>query len=142
MEPWNIETLNNIKNPPVPGWPAVQGFMMRRFGKVADLKSILFVVGLRELGARKESYTKEEKQDVMNLAFCSVLALGGYFEISHLDAAGWPHFRQIKPLPPMDVNVQERFIREHIVRYFADNGLVKFREGNSPAGPSKGNVAN
>lgn len=132
MEPWNLEELREHKadnpNAPISGWPAVVGFMMRRFDKIADLKSILFVIGLRELGTRQEKYTKEEKQDVMNLAFSSIMALAGYFEVEYIDANGWHHFKQIKPLPNMTPVEQERLIKGQIVQYFAQTGLIKLRE--------------
>jgi hypothetical protein len=80
------------------GWEEVIGFMEERFGKEADLRSVLFVMGLRELGQKKKKFTKEQKQDLMNLALCKALSTDGYFEVTHLDGEGWPVWKQIKPM--------------------------------------------
>ncbi len=115
-------------------WPEVEEFMAKRFERGVDLKGILFIIGLREMGNQrrvevsegqaKKKYTKEEKQDLMNLALCQATSLDGYFEITHLDEAGWPVWRQIKPMPPMDNKVQEEFIRHYVIRYFESEALI------------------
>lgn len=112
------------KEIPVERWNEVVEFMKQRFSKQADVKEVLFVVGLREFGQKKKKFTKEQKQDLMNLAACKAFSLAGYFEVSHLDAEGWPMWKQVKPLPQMDPKQQEAFIKEHIVRYFESEGLI------------------
>jgi hypothetical protein len=34
------------------------------------------------------------------------------------DEEGWPHFKQLKQLPKMDLMEQELFLKEHILLYF------------------------
>ena len=106
-------------------WKQVEDFMKQRFEKDADVKAVLFVIGLRELGQKKKKFTKEEKQDLMNLALCKALSHSGYFEVSHLDAEGWPFWKQVKPMPQFSNNKQqENFIKEHILYYFREEGLL------------------
>jgi hypothetical protein len=105
-------------------WEKVKEVLKTRFGKDSDVKSVLFIIGLRELGKNKKKFTKEEKQDLMNLAVCKILSPEGYFEVSHLDGDGWPVWKQAKPLPTMNNKEQENFIKEHIIMYFADEGLL------------------
>jgi hypothetical protein len=116
----------DIKNtaPEQEEWNKVIGFIQERFNKEADVKEVLFVIGLRESGKRKKKFTKEEKQDMMNLAACKVFSLNGYFEVSHLDGEGWPVWRQKKPMPQMQPKEQEEFIKKHIVQYFREEKLL------------------
>lgn len=97
---------------------------MQRFGKKPDLEAILFLIGMQEMGALKEKYTKEQKQDLMHVAVCSLLASSGYYEMDHVDEDGWPHFRQLKAVPAMSLPEQEQFIRDHVLLYFQNNGLI------------------
>ena len=106
------------------GWVAVENFMHKRFGKETDVKAVLFVIGLREYGHKKEKFTKEEKQDLMNLAACKVMSLDGYFEVSHLDAEGWPVWKQALPLPKMTPHEQEDFLKSQIISYFKAEKLI------------------
>jgi hypothetical protein len=109
----------------VPRWNEVVEFIKTRFDRPAtDVKEILFVVGLREYGQKKKKFTKEQKQDLMNLAACKSLSLAGFFEVSHLDAEGWPVWKQVKPIPQMDARHQEAFIKENLVHYFESEGLL------------------
>ena len=104
-------------------WADIEKYMLDRFEKEADVKELLFVIGMREFGHKKTKFTKEEKQDLMNLAACKVLSLQGYFEVSHLDAEGWPVWKQAKAIAPMSPTQQEEFIKEHIILYFQDEDL-------------------
>jgi hypothetical protein len=107
------------------GWDNVLQFMQQRFDKEADVKSVLFIIGLREYGHKKKKFTKEDKQDLMNLALCTILTDEGYFSVSHLDAEGWPVWKQSKALPTMSAKEQEDFIKDHIVTYFIEEGLIE-----------------
>lgn len=120
-----ITVLDNYKKVEEnPEWKFVEKLMQERFDKEADLKAILFIIGLREFGKRKRKFTKEDKQDLMNLATCKVLSLSGYFEVSHLDAEGWPMWKQKKPMPKMKVSEQEEFIKSHVIQYFKEEELI------------------
>jgi hypothetical protein len=101
-------------------WAMLSAIIAQRFGKKPDLEAILFLVGVRELGANSHDFTKEQKVDLMHVGLCAVLAPGGFFRLSHLDQDGWPHWEQIQPLPHVDIFSQEVFLKSHIVDYFAD----------------------
>ena len=105
-------------------WKDIEKFMFDRFEKETDLKAVLFVIGLRESGTIKSKYTKENKQDLMNLAACKILSLDGYFEVSHLDAESWPVWKQAKPIPEMNPEQQEQFLKEHVIKYFQEENLI------------------
>jgi len=83
-----------------------------------DLESVLFIIGVHELGQGVKPFTKEEKQDLMHIAICKVLSLSGFYELEGLDEEGWPHWRLIKKLPSFDLLDQEKLLKMHIVEYF------------------------
>jgi len=37
------------------------------------------------------------------------------------DSDGWPHFKQLKNLPVMDLIEQEVFLKDHVLLYFDNN---------------------
>jgi len=105
-------------------WWKLEEKLMERFGKKPDMESILFLVGVQELGAVHEKISKEQKQDLMHVAVCTLLTPSGYYEMEGVDADGWPHFRQLKPLPVMDLIDQENFMKDHVLLYFQANGFI------------------
>ncbi len=99
-------------------WWNLEAKLVERFGKKPDVETILFLIGLQETGLAKEKITKEEKQDLMHVAVCTVLMQSGYYEIEKMDKDGWPHFVQLKELPVLPLNDQENFLKDHILLYF------------------------
>lgn len=99
-------------------WWNLEAKLAERFGKKPDLEAILFLIGVQELGAIKESFNKEQKQDLMHVAVCSLLEESGYYELEKVDDDGWPHFTQLRPLPELGPKEQEDFIKDHVLLYF------------------------
>lgn len=92
-----------------------------RFGKTPDLNAILMMIGIQELRNAQTKFSKEEKQDLMHVAICTLLSQSGFYELDDFDAEGWPHYRQIKPLPERNVMEQEDFLKDHILLYFSNS---------------------
>ena len=82
------------------------------------METVLFLIGIQEFGDIRPRFTKEQKQDLMHIAVCSLLSQSGYYEIDRYDDDGWPHFRQLKALPVMDAIEQENYLKDHILLYF------------------------
>jgi len=99
-------------------WWKLEERLMDRFGKKPDMEAILFLIGIQEVGEIKNKFSKEQKQDLMHVAVCTVLSSSGYYELEGADADGWPHFRQLKTLPQMDLVTQENFMKDHVLMYF------------------------
>ncbi|MEP7277579.1 MAG: hypothetical protein ABI813_02955 [Bacteroidota bacterium] len=99
-------------------WWKLEEKLMERFEKKPDMEAILFLIGVQELGDLKEKFSKEQKQDLMHIAVCSLLSVSGYYELEGVDADGWPHYRQLKTLPVMDLIRQENFMKDHVLLYF------------------------
>ncbi len=99
-------------------WWKLEEKLLERFDKKPDVESILFLIGIQELGDIRKKFTKEQKQDLMHIAICTVLSSSGYYELSHVDEDGWPHFKQLMPMPAMNPFEQELFLKDHILLYF------------------------
>jgi hypothetical protein len=99
-------------------WLELEARLAERFGKKPDMEAILFLIGVQEFGEIRKKFTKEEKQDLMHVAVCSLFAQSGYYELERKDEHGWPHFRQLKSLPAMNAMEQENFMKDHILLYF------------------------
>jgi hypothetical protein len=99
-------------------WWKLEEKLMERFGKKPDMEAILFLIGIQEFGEIRKKFTKEQKQDLMHVAVCNLLSQSGYYEVERVDQDGWPHFRQLKALPVLNMIEQENFLKDHILLYF------------------------
>ena len=99
-------------------WWNLEAKLVERFGKKPDMETILFLVGVQEFGDIRKNFSKEEKQDLMHIAVCSLMSQSGFYELEKIDEDGWPHFRQLKSMPEMSLIEQENFLKDHILLYF------------------------
>ncbi len=102
-------------------WWELEGKLLERFGKKPDMETVLFLIGVQEYNGPTKKFTKEQKQDLIHIAVCTVLMPGGYYEIERYDDDEWPHFRQLKALPVMNMVDQENFLKDHVLMYFANH---------------------
>lgn len=116
--------MNNVKDDLQSRWWNLESRLMERFGKKPDMETILFLIGIQELGDIRRKFSKEQKQDLMHVAVCSLFAQSGYYELERVDAEGWPHFKQLKPLPTMNLMEQENFMRDHVLLYFENSHFL------------------
>jgi hypothetical protein len=100
-------------------WHALLQQLERMFGKrPEDLRSVLFLIGVQELGKGNKYFSKEEKTDLIHIAICKVLSYSGFYTLEGLDEDGWPHWKLIKKLPHFDLLEQEKLLKMHVLEYF------------------------
>lgn len=99
-------------------WLKLRIKLKEEFGIKPDMDGILFLIGVQELGQGQQQYTKEQKQDLMHIAVCTVLAQSNYYVFEGYDEEGWPHFALVKPLPTFNLIEQENFLKDHVLLYF------------------------
>ncbi|MFT3949793.1 MAG: hypothetical protein QM763_22710 [Agriterribacter sp.] len=116
--------MNNIDSDLQTRWWNLEAKLVERFGKKPDMETILFLIGIQEFGDIRSKFTKEQKQDLMHVAVCSLFAQSGYYELEKVDEDGWPHFKQLKPLPVMNLIEQENFMKDHVLLYFKNNDFL------------------
>ena len=104
-------------------WWRLEAKLLERFGKKPDMEAILFLIGMQETGFVKSKVTKEQKQDLMHVAVCTLLSQSGFYLLEGKDDEGWPHFKQLKEMPALNVVEQENFLKDHVLLYFEKQGL-------------------
>lgn len=114
-----------MEHNPTDRWKQLEQQLEARFGKQLSMEAILFLIGVRELGSPPRTFNKEEKVDLMHIAICRLLAQSGYYKLSHVDQEGWPHWEPVKPLPHTDIFSQEHILRQHVLVYFEEEGLLE-----------------
>lgn len=100
-------------------WVATESMLRERFGKLPDMEGILFLIGVNELGRLpRKKFSKEQKQDLMHIAVCTLLSQLGYYTFTGRDEDGWPHFSEVMAVPVAGITNQEQMLKECVVRYF------------------------
>jgi len=100
-------------------WLRTRHMVKDRFGtsSIPDLQTILFLIGIQEVGEFRAEFTKEEKQDLIHVAVCTLLEPIGYFSFTGRDHEGWPHWEETKKFTVKGVDAQERLLKEQIIQF-------------------------
>ncbi len=99
-------------------WDRLGKHLAVQFGEEPDLQSILFLIGVQELGRGPIKYSKDEKQDLMHIAVCRLLSTFGYYRLTGLDEMGWPAWEMINKLPPLTLREQDLLLKQAVIEYF------------------------
>lgn len=101
-------------------WHFLELGLTERFGKKPDMEAILFLIGINEYRGKMPSqkFSKEQKQDLMHVAVCSLLSKGGYYELKGFDEEGWPHYLEIEKVNVLTLEEQEHLLKHYIIDYF------------------------
>lgn len=94
-------------------------------GDTLDLDSIIYLIGLQELGQLHHTFKKDEKVNLMHIAICRLLEPFGYYQFDYEDPDGWPHYKMLEPLPPLKAGEQQVLMKEAIVLYFLEKELIQ-----------------
>lgn len=113
--------IMDAKNDLQTRWWQLEARFLEKFGKKPDLEAMLLLIGVQELHNTKQKFNKEQKQDLMHIAVCTLLSQTGYYELERYDDEGWPHFKQSKELPAYNIMEQESFLKDHVLLYFENS---------------------
>jgi hypothetical protein len=105
-------------------WLKLRIKLKEQYGIKPDMNGVLLLIGIQELGQGPQEFSKEQKQDLMHIAVCTILMASGYYTLDGLDDEGWPHFTQIKALPLLETYEQENFLKDHVLLYFGNLGFL------------------
>ena len=83
-----------------------------------NLDSIIYLIGIQELGQGHRKFKKDEKVNLMHIAICKLLEPYGYYEFDFFDNDGWPHYNAKTNLPNLKPGEQSVLMKEAIVAYF------------------------
>lgn len=93
-------------------------------GDTLKIDSILYLIGVQELGKGFQQFSKDDKINLMHIAICKIFEPFGYYKFTHHDEEGWPHYEATSQLPTMDVEQQKWKMKEAVVLYFENNQLL------------------
>ncbi|MFT4755637.1 MAG: hypothetical protein ACI91R_000273 [Vicingaceae bacterium] len=105
-------------------WDILANKINKRFDDTLDVESVLFVIGMQELGQVIDKFTKDQKLEVIHVAVCVILEPFGFYEFEGRDKDAWPHWKVVKELPRLDNNQQEQLIKEGILEYMKDSPFL------------------
>jgi hypothetical protein len=103
-------------------WKLLQTKISEEFqsDEIPDLKVILFLIGVQELGKGPGKFSKRQKEELMHIATCRLLSEMGFYELEGLDQDGWPHWKLVKPVPSYAMLEQELLLKSLAIAYFED----------------------
>ncbi len=102
-------------------WKVLQQKIAQEFDSdVPDLKVMLFLIGVQELGKGPGKFSKRQKEELMHIATCRLLSEMGFYELEGLDQDGWPHWKLMKPVPSFAMMEQELLLKSLTITYFND----------------------
>jgi hypothetical protein len=85
-----------------------------------DVKVMLFLIGVQELGQGPRKFSKRQKEELMHIANCKLFSLMGFYELEGADQDGWPHWKLVKTIPSYNILEQELLIKSLIITYFEE----------------------
>jgi hypothetical protein len=110
MEDWELEFYwNKVRD---------QVKAMMNLNGLPDMNGVLFLIGVQELGRWDGEFSKEQKQDLMHIAVCSLLENDGNYEFIGRDGDGWPHYELRKGVTNLGEESQEDLLKRKIITYF------------------------
>lgn len=107
-------------------WDLVVEKLSNQFadGDQLDLDSIIYLIGVQELGQIHRTYKKDHKLDLMHIAICKLLEPYGFYEFDYVDDDGWPHYKVKEQLPHLRAGEQSVLMKEAIVNYFVETEYI------------------
>lgn len=106
-------------------WKVLQQKIAEDFDSdTPDLKVMLFLIGVQELGQGPKKYSKRQKEELMHIATCRLMSDMGFYELEGLDQDGWPHWKLVKPVPSYTMLEQEMFLKSLIINYFEELAFI------------------
>ncbi|GAA4782473.1 hypothetical protein GCM10023231_07670 [Olivibacter ginsenosidimutans] len=102
-------------------WRALQHYTASYFDtETPDIKVLLFLIGVQELGKGPMAFSKRQKEELMHIATCRLFSGMGFYELEGVDQDGWPHWQLVKPIPNYTLLEQEMIIKSLIIDYFEE----------------------
>ena len=107
-------------------WDQLVAILSEKFaeGEDLDIDGIIYMIGVQELGQGHRRFRKDDKVNLMHIAICRLLEPLGYYEFEFIDDDGWPHYKVKEALPFLKPGEQSVMMKEAIVNYFLEKGLI------------------
>jgi hypothetical protein len=122
MEQWEIDF----------NWLKIQHFVKDKFktNQLPNLDTVLFIIGLQEIGFFKKSYSQEQKLDITTIGTMTVLSSKGFFRQKGVDTEGWPVWEQINAYEPENDTIKQNELKVLISDYFEKRyDIINYEQG-------------
>ena len=108
-------------------WELVISKLSKQFadGDELEIDSIIYLIGIQELGQIHRTFKKDQKLELMHIAICKLLEPYGFYEFDFVDDDGWPHYKVKEQLPHLKAGEQSVLIKEAIVNYFVETNYIE-----------------
>ena len=93
--------------------------------EAVEMEGVLYLIGLQELGKIHQQFKKDDNVNIIHIGICTVLEPFGYYRFDFYDDDGWPHFVLVEELPVLKPGEQAILMKEAIVDYFLEKGLIQ-----------------
>ena len=106
-------------------WKKIEQFFEDNFEteKNPSIETLLFLIGIQELGSGTQKFTKDDKVNLIHIAVCRLLEPFGYYKFTHY-VDGWPHYDTLEALPELKPNEQAILMKKAIIQYFQDEEIA------------------
>lgn len=106
-------------------WSTIQEKISAKFadGELMDVDSIVYLIGVQELGKGYQKFKKDEKIALMHIAICRLLEPFGYYKFDYFDKDGWPHYNLTEDLPFLKGGEQTILLKQAIINYFIEKNF-------------------
>ena len=107
-------------------WELVTTKLSKQFadGDELEMDSIIYLIGIQELGQIHRTFKKDQKLELMHIAICKLLEPYGFYEFDFVDDDGWPHYKVKEQLPHLKAGEQSVLMKEAIVNYFVETNYI------------------
>lgn len=99
-------------------WKKLLAELEETFGGGMDLQSVVFLIGVQEVGKGYQKFSKREKLELMHVGVCTVLEPYGFYKLIGRDKDNWPHFEFLQELPHLSDPQQQHLMKEAVMAYF------------------------
>jgi hypothetical protein len=104
-------------------WQQLRERIARDFdNEEPDMKVVLFLIGVQELGKGPQKFSKRQKEELMHIATCRLFSELGFYELEGVDQDGWPHWKLVKTIPNYTLPEQELLMKSLVITYFDEQG--------------------
>ena len=101
-------------------WEELTTKLLKDFpiGRTLSIDSILYLIGLQEVGKLHDTFSRDDKINLIHVGTCKVLEPYGYYFFEYKDKEGWPFYRRIKDHLTLPEEEQHTLLKQAILSYF------------------------
>ncbi|MBF1125458.1 hypothetical protein [Capnocytophaga gingivalis] len=101
-------------------WEELTTKLLKDFpiGRTLSIDSILYLIGLQEVGKLHDTFSRDDKINLIHVGTCKVLEPYGYYFFEYKDKEGWPFYRRTKDHLSLSEQQQKSLLKEAILSYF------------------------